>query len=384
MTENAKRTLLKDKTGMKLLPITDWDSIIGEASNQAVMNAGAHFGNRIIIDAEIPDYNDTYTNGIIITDPKLDVDVNNGTQQTRINFRDKNKVLTSVLYHEQSADGSTGPCLIGYNADRSKNGLIRAGVSADGLEFTYLKGMAEVMGTSNSLGARITSQKDSAIFLACKSATATFGATRSASIYPSIEFQDKNGARTGRVEYVFNADGSHQINLIDKKSATEGTYCSISAGFDKNGNWFTKAPTPTVSDDSTKIATTAWVKDQPRLVQVWESGWVSVADSASYSWNVSSAGMSASTANKIVPEILGKVVTADGNYAVNDVVYGQWSNYVGSSSNREMGYSLTFTGSTLMFSAGNDANWTAVKKGGGKDNLLTANVQYKIILRRYS
>ena len=165
MTEQAKRTLLKDKTGMKLLPITDWDSIIGEASNQAVMNAGAHFGNRIIIDAEIPDYSETYTNGIFITDPKLDVDVNNGTtdpkldvdvnngtQQTRINFRDKNKVLTSVLYHEQSADGSTGPCLIGYNADRSKNGLIRAGVSADGLEFTYLKGMAEVVGTSNSSG----------------------------------------------------------------------------------------------------------------------------------------------------------------------------------------------------------------------------------------
>lgn len=384
MTEKAKRTLLKDKTGMKLLPITDWDSIIGEASNQAVMNAGAHFGNRIIIDTEIPDYNDTYTNGIFITDPKLDVDVNNGKQQTRINFRDKNKVLTSVLCHEQSEDGSTGPCLIGYNADKSKNGLIRAGVTADGQEFTYLKGMADVVGTSNSLGARITSQKDSAIFLACKSATATFGATRSATIYPSIEFQDKNGVRTGRVEYVFSSDGSHKINLIDKKNATEGTYCSISAGFDKNGNWLTAAPTPTTSDNSTKIATTAFVKAQPRLVQVWESGWVSVAKSASYSWNVSSAGMSASTANKIVPEILGKVVAADGSYAVGDVVYGQWSNYVGNTGNIEFGYSLTFTGSTLMFSAGNDANWTAVKKGGGKDNLLTANVQYKIILRRYN
>ena len=382
MTQQAKTTLLKDKQGTKLLPITTWDSIIGEASNQAIMNAGAHFGNRIIIDAEIPDYNDTYTNGIFITDPKLDVDVNNGTQQTRINFRDKNKVLTSMLYHEQSADGSTGPCLIGYNADRSKNGLMRAGVTASGQEFTYLKGFAEVMGTSSpgTIGMRITSQKDSPIFIACKSATATFGATRSATSYPSIEFQDKNGARMGRVEYVLSSDGSHQINLIDKKNSTTNSYAILSAGFNSSGTAFTRAVTPSSSSDATDIATTAWVRD--RIVK-WESSWFSCADSSSVSWNLSSAGMSASNANLIIPEIIGKVITADGNYAVNDIVYGQWSNYVGSSSNQEMGYSLTFTGSTLMFSVGNAANWTAVKKGGGKDNLENTACQYKVILRRF-
>ena len=289
MTQQAKTTLLKDKQGTKLLPITQWGRIIGDIASQTdLQNKLTDLQNKL--NAKVSKTGDTMSGALKIQRKSTD---------------------TSLI-----------------------------------VQYTDL----------------------------------TFDTAPSSTVYPNIEFQDKNGARMGRVEYALYSDGAHQINLIDKKDSTTGSYASISAGFRANGTAFTKAITPSSASDTTDIATTAWVRD--RIVK-WESGWFSCAKSASVSWNLSSAGMSASNANLIIPEVIGKVITADGNYAVNDIVYGQWSNYVGATGGQCHGYSLCFTGSTLMFSAGNSANWTDTKKGGGQADLLTQNCQYKVILRRF-
>lgn len=161
-------------------------------------------------------------------------------------------------------------------------------------------------------------------------------------------------------------------------------WTTIGVGYKPDGTHITYAPNPPTSDNSTQIATTAWVKALPRLIETWESEWFTIAKSQSRSWNLASTGMNATNSIHIKPEIIAKVITADAGYAVGDIVYGQWMNYIGSTGSSEMGSSLCFTGSTLTFSTGNGFSWGYVKKGGGQDGMTSASIQIKIILRRFS
>lgn len=54
--------------------------------------------------------------------------------------------------------------------------------------------------------------------------------------------------------------------LCYKGNSTDNTYARIGVGYDASGNAYTYAPTPAVSDNSTKIATTAWVNSKIQFV----------------------------------------------------------------------------------------------------------------------
>ena len=68
--------------------------------------------------------------------------------------------------------------------------------------------------------------------------------------------------RIGLVECQYNSDKSIKVGLhaYNSTSADNTNMCSISCHVDSSGNAYTYAPTPDTSDNSTKIATTAYVK----------------------------------------------------------------------------------------------------------------------------
>ena len=77
----------------------------------------------------------------------------------------------------------------------------------------------------------------------------------------SFRVTDKNNLIMGDVRVVRQTDGSQVTGLVARNKTT-GTQvdCSIGCKIDKNGNVSTFAPTPVASDNSTNIATTAYVK----------------------------------------------------------------------------------------------------------------------------
>ena len=74
---------------------------------------------------------------------------------------------------------------------------------------------------------------------------------------------DKNNKIIGDVRFVRTTAGLQSSSLLAQNAASgsEKT-CTISCNVDKDGNIYTSAPTPASSDNSTKIATTAWVNNK--------------------------------------------------------------------------------------------------------------------------
>lgn len=71
-----------------------------------------------------------------------------------------------------------------------------------------------------------------------------------------------NANKYGQIETGVKTDGSVETVLQTyKNEANSTTSAKISVGYDANGNVFTSAPTPTAGDNSTKIATTAFVNN---------------------------------------------------------------------------------------------------------------------------
>ena len=69
-----------------------------------------------------------------------------------------------------------------------------------------------------------------------------------------------NANKYGQIETGVKTDGSVETTVqAYKNEASSTTSAKISVGYDANGNAFTSAPTPTAGDNSTKIATTAFV-----------------------------------------------------------------------------------------------------------------------------
>lgn len=106
--------------------------------------------------------------------------------------------------------------------------------------------------------------------------------------YSDIAFHDKNGVPIALVEYRRLAqDSGSGINLVLRKKGSESSAAWGRLGIfqDASGNYYTQAPTPATSDSSTKIATTAFVKNNlgSKLGLPNYSAAVAIADStASY------------------------------------------------------------------------------------------------------
>lgn len=75
-----------------------------------------------------------------------------------------------------------------------------------------------------------------------------------------IQFQDSKGTRLARVQPMYASDGTVRLCL----AASRGTESESSLVIGSDG--YTQCPTPSVSDNSTKIATTAYVNNKFRVV----------------------------------------------------------------------------------------------------------------------
>ena len=114
--------------------------------------------------------------------------------------------------------------------------------------------------TGGTLTGNETISKSAPIFTLRDTVIARNAAPSSNYAEVEVEGLDKNNARTWGLYHKYNTDKSNQINLIAYKgTTTDYTWSGIGVGFDSSGNEFTYAPTPASGDNSTKIATTAFV-----------------------------------------------------------------------------------------------------------------------------
>lgn len=84
--------------------------------------------------------------------------------------------------------------------------------------------------------------------------------------YGQIRFQDSTGKYTGVIDSYTDTTGTTHIRLYALLPTDTSKYSIIDLSVDKNGNWNTSIPTPATSDNSTKIATTAYVNNKHQLV----------------------------------------------------------------------------------------------------------------------
>lgn len=83
---------------------------------------------------------------------------------------------------------------------------------------------------------------------------------------------DKNGQYYGYFQSQVDASGAYTTAISTRRSVGGASKSStIATGIDKNGNIYTSAPTPATSDNSTKIATTAWVNNKKADITSWGS-----------------------------------------------------------------------------------------------------------------
>lgn len=99
----------------------------------------------------------------------------------------------------------------------------------------------------------------------------TKGTSPSSNQWTNIaRFFDNNGKALSGIENGFLTDKTNKINMICYRGTVDDTSVNtqIGCGFDGNGNWFTYAPTPATTDNSTKIATTAFVNNKTDGIKI--------------------------------------------------------------------------------------------------------------------
>ena len=102
--------------------------------------------------------------------------------------------------------------------------------------------------------------KNEAPTLVVQNTSTMFGSAPESDQISGVSFMDSTGTVLGSVQHKVCADASVVSSLsCSNLEATESA--EIGIGYDENGDVYTKAPTPASSDNSTQIATTAFVKD---------------------------------------------------------------------------------------------------------------------------
>ena len=94
---------------------------------------------------------------------------------------------------------------------------------------------------------------------------ATKGTAPSQTIYRSLcRLSDSNDKPFCSVYSQYEASRANWVGLLcyDGTSTSDSDYSAIKLGYDSSGNVYTAAPTPATSDNSSNIATTAFVKAQ--------------------------------------------------------------------------------------------------------------------------
>ena len=81
-----------------------------------------------------------------------------------------------------------------------------------------------------------------------------------------VLFRDKNNLEIGYLQPSILSDNARSIGL-GARNKNGNTWAGINVGFDPNGNAYSTAPTPVnVNENSTQIATTAWVNNASSVI----------------------------------------------------------------------------------------------------------------------
>ena len=100
---------------------------------------------------------------------------------------------------------------------------------------------------------------------AIQNSTVTYNTAPSSNTFTNISFRDKNGYEMGVLEHVRYPNNDTVIRLVAKGADGEWS-TSLSVGRRANGTVYTSAQTPSAGDNSTNIATTAWVNTKFQVV----------------------------------------------------------------------------------------------------------------------
>lgn len=92
---------------------------------------------------------------------------------------------------------------------------------------------------------------------------ATNNTTPTNSIVKYVRFLANDNSEVGRVGFMSFNNNMSTTDLVARRTiGGTNVICNISVNVDTNGNIWTYAPTPAAGDNSTKIATTAWVNSK--------------------------------------------------------------------------------------------------------------------------
>lgn len=118
---------------------------------------------------------------------------------------------------------------------------------------------AVVHKTGNETITGIKTFKGDTRIIALKNSTVTYNTAPSSNTLTDISFRDKNGYEMGVLEHVRFTNNDTAIRLVAKGADGEWS-TSLTVGRKANGTVYASAPTPSAGDNSTNIATTAFVK----------------------------------------------------------------------------------------------------------------------------
>ncbi len=109
----------------------------------------------------------------------------------------------------------------------------------------------------------------------------------------------------------------------------------------------------------------------------WESEWFDIAPSRFYTFN---HNLDLTEPWKCLPRIVGRVKTASGNWEVGEYIFGDGSNYNGSTAENEIGWVIGVSENDAHVSFGNMTGYVYTRKGGGAGNIAKSRVQCKLLI----
>lgn len=111
----------------------------------------------------------------------------------------------------------------------------------------------------------------------------------------------------------------------------------------------------------------------------FETSWFDVEKSGLYSFTLSGDILNIPLEKRRLT-LLGKVKTAQNGFQVGDIIYPQNANYIGSTSQSEMGSTSWIRGNTLGIKFGNDGAFVASSPKSPYNGIQFENIQCKLIV----
>lgn len=256
----VRKVILEDNSGEELIPYTNL------ATSQSAGRVRPD-GSTTSVDA----------NGVISTINMQTTITGAATTVVSDNLT-KNRVIVTNASGKLAASGITATELsyldnVTSNIQTQLNGKVST--SATGVaELSYLSGVTSAIqtqinncvhlsGDETITGTKTFTGNNRIISL--QNSTVTYNTAPSSDTLTDISFRDKNGYEMGVLESVRRSDNSTGVRLVAK--GADGNFSTSLGVYRKaNGSVYTSAPTPAVGDNSTNIATTAYINTKFRVM----------------------------------------------------------------------------------------------------------------------